>query len=253
MGVKDRIIVALDVDDLQNALELVGGLKNHVGYFKVGLQLIYECLAGIICPELERKAVSHLVQVRRLFNAIGEQLFMDTKLNDIPNTLIGASRALAKIKMKMFNFHASSGILAMAGCVDNQGGALALAVTILTSLGEDNAHLIFGAPSKAKTIQFARDAVHAGANGIVCSPLELKAIGGEKELGNLITVVTSIRPDWAPAKDQKRTGTPTQAIKDGANYLVVGRPITDPPQEVGSPVQAASLIAKEIESALKTM
>jgi orotidine-5'-phosphate decarboxylase len=150
----------------------------------------------------------------------------------------------------MFNVHASAGIEAMRVAVNNKRESLVLAVTILTSLEEDNAHLIFGAPIKAKVLQFARDAEIAGVDGIICSSKELELLAGQEELRGLIKVTPGIRPEWATAGDQKRVMTPGEAIKAGADYLVIGRPITKPPEEIGSPVDAAQKIAQEIFAAL---
>ena len=125
---------------------------------------------------------------------------------------------------------------------------LVLAVTVLTSLGEYDTYLIFGAPSKAKVLQFARDAKIAGCDGIICSPQELEFLGNYPELRGLLKVVPGIRPKWSVTGDQKRIMTPSDAIKAGADYLVIGRPITNPPKEVGSSVEAVKRIIEEIES-----
>jgi orotidine-5'-phosphate decarboxylase len=151
----------------------------------------------------------------------------------------------------MFNVHASAGIEAMMAAVQNKGISQVLAVTILTSLEENNAHLIFGAPSKAKVLQLARDAKIAGVDGIICSPQELELLGKQKELAGLLKVTPGVRPEWAAAGDQKRIMTPGDAIVAGATALVIGRPITKPPQEVGTPADAARRIADEITEALE--
>jgi orotidine-5'-phosphate decarboxylase len=151
----------------------------------------------------------------------------------------------------MFNVHASCGIEAMMAAVKNKGQSQVLAVTVLTSLEENNAHLIFGSPSKAKVIQFARDAMLAGIDGIICSPQELELLGKQKELAGLRKVTPGVRPEWASVGDQKRIITPGDAILAGATELVIGRPITKPPSEVGAPVDAAKRIAEEIAAALE--
>lgn len=184
-----------------------------------------------------------------------------------------ASKAVSAIGVKMFNVHASAGMVAMIEAKKNAGYTpypqhpelrgvddlvdhgdwqrpLVLAVTVLTSLEENNAHLIFGAPTKAKVLQFARDAKIAGCDGIVCSPQELEFLDNHSELSGLFRVVPGIRPKWSVVGDQKRIMTPADAIKAGADYLVIGRPITDPPKEVGTPVDAVKRIIEEIESVL---
>ncbi len=252
---KDRIIVALDVDSLDKAKSLVESLAPHVGCFKVGLEL----LTAVGAP-----------QVVGFVHSLGGQVFYDGKFDDIPNTVGGAAKAVASLKVKMFNVHASVGVEAMMAAVANSvfvqedwppghdyGGpsnvhrSLVLAVTVLTSLEENNAYLIFGAPTKAKVLQFARDAKIAGCDGIICSPQELELLGKQKELSGLLKITPGVRPEWAAAGDQKRIMTPAEAIKAGADYLVIGRPITKPPEEIGGPVEAAKKIAEEIAQVLE--
>ncbi len=235
MEAKDRIIVALDVDSLEKAKPLVESLVPHVGCFKVGLELL-TAAGGPIAVEVVQ--------------SLGGQVFYDGKFDDIPNTVAGAAKAVAGLKVGMFNVHASAGIEAMMAAVANKGRSLVLAVTVLTSLEENNAYLIFGGPSKAKVLQLARDAKFAGCDGVICSPQELELLGKQKELEGLLRVTPGVRPEWAVARDQKRIMTPTEAIKAGADYLVIGRPITKPLEEIGTPVDAAKKIAEEIAAAL---
>lgn len=236
MKAKDRIIVALDVDSLDKAKALVESLAPHVGCFKVGLEL----LTAVGAPK-----------VVEFVHSLGGQVFYDGKFDDIPNTIGGAVKAVAGMNVRMLNVHASAGIEAMMTAVANQGQSLVLAVTVLTSLEENNAHLIFGGPSKAKVLQFARDAKIAGCNGIICSPQEIGLLGKQEELRGLLKVTPGVRPEWAAAGDQKRIMTPTEAIKAGADYLVIGRPITKPPAEIGTPINAAKKITREISLGLK--
>ncbi len=235
MDVKDRIIVALDVSSLDKAKSLVEALAPHVGCFKVGLEL----LTAVGAP-----------QVVEFVHSLGGQVFYDGKFDDIPNTIGGATKVVAGLNVKMFNVHASAGIEAMMSAVANKGQSLVLAVTVLTSLEENNAHLIFGNPSKAKVLQLARDAKLAGCDGIICSPQELELLGKQKELGSLMKITPGVRPEWASAGDQKRIMTPAEAIKAGATALVIGRPITKPPTEIGTPEDAAKKIAEEISAVL---
>ena len=253
MKAEDKIIVALDVDDLEKAKSLIEELAPYVGCFKIGLELI----SSVGGP-----------QAVRFVHGLEGEVFYDGKFKDIPNTIGRASRAVSALGVKMFNVHASAGIEAMRAAVENVVGApnvirvgdrdilninvwrtpLVLAVTVLTSLGEYDTYLIFGAPSKAKVLQFARDAKIAGCDGIICSPQELEFLGNYPELRGLLKVVPGIRPKWSVTGDQKRIMTPSDAIKAGADYLVIGRPITNPPKEVGSSVEAVKRIIEEIET-----
>jgi len=251
MKPEDRIIVALDVDSPDSAISLVKDLAPHVGLFKLGLQFINAMLASIIVPKEEPEAVNNLQRIRELFELLDGNVLWDGKFKDIPNTIIGASEEVGKIGVEMFNVHASGGIEMMRAAVGNKAaGQKVLAVTVLTSLAEDDAHLIYGAPSKAKVIEFARWAKIAGVDGLICSPQELGVLGERKELDGLLRVTPGIRPKWAVKGDQSRIMTPADAVKAGVDYLVIGRPIRQPPKEISGPVEAAKKIAEEIAEAL---
>lgn len=230
----EQIIVALDVKDLDSAKSLVEQLAPYVGCFKIGLELI----TSVGGPQ----AVDFI-------HELGGDVFYDGKFDDIPNTVGGASKAVAGLNVKMFNIHASAGVEAMMAAVANKGYSLVLAVTVLTSLEENNAHLIFGAPSKAKVLQLARDAKIAGCDGIICSPQELELLSRQKELDGLLKITPGVRPEWAAVGDQKRVMTPAEAIKAGATALVIGRPITKPPAEIGTPLDAVKRIIDDIAEA----
>ena len=233
MEAKERIVVALDVDSLDKALELVEELHPYVGYFKVGLEL------------LTNEGAPKVVQA---IKEAGGKIFYDGKFKDIPNTVAGASKAVAKLGVDMFNVHASGGVEMMKAAVDNKGESKVLAVTVLTSLSEEDAYSIYGAPSKGKVIEFARWAKIAGIDGLICSPQELQVLGKQKELDDLLRVTPGVRPEWAARGDQKRVMTPGEAVKAGADYLVVGRPITKPPSDIGNSIAAAKMIAEDIKA-----
>lgn len=231
MDPHERIIVAVDVDNLDKAYRLVESLAQHVGCFKVGLEL----LTAVGAPK-----------VIEFFRSFGTKIFYDGKFHDIPNTVGGAARAVASYGVAMFNVHASAGIEAMMTAVANKGQSRVLAVTVLTSFDENNAQLVFGAPSKARVLQLARDAKLAGCDGVICSPQELELLGKQAELRGLLKVTPGVRPAGAAVGDQKRVMTPGKAVKAGADYLVIGRPITG----VDDPADAAQRIAAEIAGAL---
>ncbi|MDO8461961.1 MAG: orotidine-5'-phosphate decarboxylase [Deltaproteobacteria bacterium] len=231
MTPSDRIIVALDVDNLEKAKGLVEGLSPHVGCFKVGLELITAAGAP---------------QVVKFIHTLGGEIFFDGKFDDIPNTVGAASKAVAAMGVKMFNVHASCGIESMKAAVANKGKSLLLAVTVLTSIDEKTCQHIFGKSPAEKVLQLALDAAEAGVDGIICSPKDLSSLSKESKLKNLMKVTPGVRPDWASKGDQKRTMTPAEAIRAGATALVIGRPITSPPTEIGTPVDAAKKILEEI-------
>ena len=239
---KGRIIFALDVSSLDEADELIKLLAPHVGLFKAGLELITaEGPERVIKFIHERKA----------------RVFVDVKFHDIPNTVGNASANMAKFGACMFNVHASGGIDMMRAAVKSRyAGKLpvnVLAVTILTSLGEDQNHLTYGDPVKAKVLQLARDAKMAGVQGLICSAQEAKMLKERPELAGLFLVTPGIRPAWSAKNDQKRIVTPKDAVLAGTDYMVIGRAIRTPPEEVGGPVEAVKLIVEEIQSAEKEL
>lgn len=238
---EDRLIVAIDVPTEQQARELIEQLSPRVKRFKIGLELITNIgrAAAVACAE-----------------DYGAEVFYDGKLDDIPNTVKGAAKAIVGTPgVTMFNIHASAGIDAMLAVVEVAHGLpkpiQVLAVSVLTSLDEHNAHLIFGAPVKAKVLQLARDAKLAGCDGMICSPEELEVLVPRKELRGMFYACPGIRPEWYPQQDQRRTLTPGAAIRAGVTYPIVGRPILQP--KGMTMLEAADRIIEEIDHELTLM
>lgn len=231
MAGKDNIIFALDADSLAKVTPYVEALSPYVGYFKVGLELMTSQGAPTVVNHIHRH---------------GGQIFFDGKFNDIPHTIGAASRAISNLGVKMFNVHASSGKEAIRAAADNKGSSLLLVVTVLTSMDDAESERIFGTIAQNKVIQFAHDAKEAGADGVICSPQELELLAQVPEFKGLLKVTPGVRPSWSEANDQKRTLTPSEAIRMGGTHLVIGRPISNPPRGVGSPIDAAKKIIEEI-------
>ncbi len=243
---KSKIIVAMDVTNLTLAAGVLLTLQNEVGRFKLGLELIFSILADVLTgggKGLDPIALKSLNEYRHL-------LILDAKLLDIPNTLQGTTDQIRRIEPAMFMVHASAGIEAMKKVAVRRGKADVLAVTVLTSHGEEDCQHIYGAPCRAKVLEFAHDALIAGVQGLICSPQDLSILTQRPELDTLLKVCPGVRPEWAAVGDQRRVMTPREAILAGADYLVIGRPIINPPKEVGTPVEAARRIAQEIQEAL---
>lgn len=234
MKPKDRIIVALDVPTIDEAKVLAVILNHCVGMFKVGLEL------------LTGKGSERVMNV---LNSVGVKVLYDGKFMDIPNTVASASREVARLGAYAFNVHACGGVEMMKAAVANKGACRVLAVTVLTSISDDACIQIYGDTSATVVPFFARMAKDAGVDGIICSPKELVLLKSEAYLAGMTFITPGIRPTWAAVGDQKRIMTPGEAVRAGADYVVVGRPITRPPEEIGSPVEAAKLIVKEIEEA----
>ena len=230
----DRLIVALDVPTAPEALHWVRRLKKcGVTRFKVGSELF--TAAG---PEIVKK-----------INAKGGRVFLDMKYFDIPNTMAGAVRQAAKLKPFLINVHALAGPRAMRECAKALkkagGGAKLIAVTILTSF--DAAELEkanIKAPTQKTVVNLTRAALDSGLAGVVASSEEIAKL--RQRFGEKFLVGTpGVRPAWAAKNDQVRTATPLKAIKDGADYIVVGRPILS----ARRPADAAKKIIEEIETA----
>lgn len=241
---QQRIIVALDVATEKEAVDLVLELRNSVGLFKVGLELINSVGIGIVQKIIE----------------FGGEVFYDGKFNDIPNTVAGASRAVTKLAVRMFNVHTMGGLEMMKVAVKaakeeasmlRTGRPLVLGVTMLTSINQAimNQQLRVLGDIEAQVVHLAKLADEARLDGVIASPHEIEAI--RKNIFRPMLIVTpGVRPSWAAAQDQRRIMTPGEAILRGASYLVIGRPITKPPAEIGTPVDAAKQVAEEIATAL---
>lgn len=228
---KECIVVALDVDTLDKAKKLVDELAPYVGAFKIGLELMHR-VGG--------------PQATAAIHDAGGLVMYDAKLHDIPNTMAGATIAIAELGVRMFTVHASAGRESVAAAVNKAGRSKVVGVTVLTSIDTGECIEIFGAEPSVKVRQFAETLVSVHAHAIVCSA---------KEVGNLtdlplLRITPGIRPAWAEKGDQKRVLSAGDAIRAGAQVLVIGRPITNPPAEVGTPRDAARRILEEVSEAL---
>ena len=231
--IRDRLIVALDLPDADEAVVLAADLRGYVRRVKVGLMLF---TAG--GPRV----------VRRL-QAFGFGIFLDLKLYDIPHQIVGACREIAELGVDMFTVHASGGMEMMRAAVEaaaegaKEAGTprpAVLAVTVLTSLDDDDLHMAgIERRSREQVLTLARVAREAGADGVVCSPEEASDV--REALGADTLIVTpGVRPTWSAKDDQVRIATPAEALAAGASHLVIGRPITG----AKDPVAAVERIAK---------
>jgi orotidine-5'-phosphate decarboxylase len=231
-----RLIIALDYPDLDPALSIARRIGPHVGMLKVGLELF---------TSVGPPAISEL-------RKLGARVFYDAKLYDIPNTVAGAAAAAARLGVSMLNVHALGGRAVMQAAREGaRRGAdqaalpppLLIAVTLLTSLGEQEVkqELAISGGIQHAVARLASLARDAGLDGVVCSVQEvpnIKRLCGK----DFLTVTPGIRPAWAAPDDQARVDTPRRALAAGADYLVVGRPITG----ADDPEQALSRLVAEI-------
>jgi orotidine-5'-phosphate decarboxylase len=205
------VYVALDVPDLTTAQAIITDLGPPHGYgIKLGLEL---CTA---------------VGLPQLLQALDPRIpkFIDLKLNDIPNTVANTVHILSQMGAKIINLHAACGEKAMKAAAAVKGDALLFAVTALTSLTDYDCECIFGATANKVVNRFAMMAVDSGIDGLICSAKDLQNHDLPK---TLMYLTPGIRPTWAATNDQARITTPHDAIQLGADGIVIGRPITNPP------------------------
>lgn len=230
-----RLAFPLDYANLETARTAARGLADCVGVFKVGLELFVK----------EGPAAIQLGQ------ELGRDVFLDLKLHDIPATVESAVASAAALGVKYLTVHAFGGAEMIERAVKRaereSPNLTILVVTVLTSLSAaDLVSMAVGSTPDEQAVRLARMAAGAGARGFVCSPAELAAV--RTAVGSEAVIVTpGIRPSGTAANDQKRTGTPREAIRDGANILVVGRPIRD----AANPPAAARSVLAEITEAIR--
>jgi orotidine-5'-phosphate decarboxylase len=231
---RERLIVALDVPDATSAMRLVAELEGTCSWFKVGLELFVAAGPAVLEPIVGR----------------GHNVFLDLKLHDIPNTVAGAVRSAAGLGVRMLTVHAGGGPAMLAAAKNALAGVAnppeLLAVTVLTSMDAEQLHAVGVDRAASSQVEvLARIGWDAGIRGFVCSPQEVEAVrrltGPEGVL-----VIPGIRPAGAAVGDQKRVAGPADALRLGASYLVVGRPIT----LADDPAKAAAGILEEMAGAL---
>ncbi len=228
---KEKIIVALDVDDLGKLKQHVTQLSSHFNCFKIGL----EAMTQFGAPQLVDWIHSQNARV-----------FLDGKFNDIPNTIEKASQAAARLNVFMFNVHASCGPKAIEAAAKHKGQSKLLVVTVLTSMNDQDCQGIFKRNCDDAVIEFSKMAKNCGADGVVCSSKELRLLSSDKTFDDFLKVTPGIRPSFSKLDDQSRTMTPKEAILSGASYLVMGRPILNPPNGM-SVFEALEKIEKELQ------
>jgi len=238
---KDRIILALDVDTLEEVETLVNELKDYVGYFKIGLPLI----------------VSYGFDAVRLIEKLGGKCYYDSKFHDIPNTVQKACISLVKNNIHFFNIHIQGGSKMISGSVKAVKAAakrldkeppIILGVTLLSSFGQRTltTELCVEKNIEDYVLQLAKVAKESGLDGVVASAEEAKRIRKEINDDDFIIVCPATRPTWASVNDQVRVDTPREAILSGVDYMVIGRPIITAENRIA----AAKLIIDEISTAL---
>lgn len=235
-----KVIIALDVDTKQAALSLVRKLPN-AQIFKVGLTL-FTSEGPLLVREIQSR---------------GKKIFLDLKLHDIPHQIAGAVKAGIGLGVHMMTLHASGGKEMMAKAAETAAREAELrhsdkpflfAVTVLTSLKEDQLRDI-GMDERVfeQVLRLAKLAKESGMDGVVCSPQEIDII--KKEIGRDFLVVSpGIRPIWSAAQDQKRILTPGEAIEKGADYMVIGRPIT----QAANPADAFVKVMEELDGSINS-
>ncbi len=227
------IILAVDTSDIDIALQWIDATRESVSVYKLGLEFyLTHGFSG----------------VQKVKESTGVEIFLDLKLHDIPNTVAGASRAISALSPRFLTVHASGGRAMITAAAQAVPHIDITAVTILTSLSEEDLFEIgYASNALESAVALAKMSVQAGAKAIVCSPLEIEAIRGA--VGAQIHIITpGVRPaGTAGGDDQARTMTPRKAIDSGASFVVIGRPITGAWKDGASAMRsAAKAIADEI-------
>ncbi|VAX24419.1 Orotidine 5'-phosphate decarboxylase [hydrothermal vent metagenome] len=236
---KDRLIISLDVPSRDSAMRVVESLNGSVRWVKVGSQL-FTAEGPKVVADLKKA---------------GFNVFLDLKFHDIPNTVASAGRSAVDLGVDLFNVHAMGGSAMMKKTVEELSSYCEktrkpkpkiIAVTVLTSMNADDLKEIgFNSQPDEMVLRLARLAKESGLNGVVSSPWEVSAIKSAMGEGFLV-VTPGVRPSWAVKDDQVRIKTPAEAIKEGADMLVVGRPVL----KADNPADSANRIIDEINSAL---
>ena len=229
---KEKIIVALDVPNLASAASLVDELGETISWVKIGLQLF----------TAEGPPIVHAMKTR------GLNVFLDLKFHDIPRTALEAVRSAVALGAGMATIHLSGGSPMVRSAIEGSKNSslLVLGVTVLTSLDDEQLNeLGIQRTTEQQVVELVALGRRCGLRGVVCSPLEIAAL--RSKFGNSLTIVTpGVRPSDTSVDDQRRVMAPADAVRAGADFLVIGRPIT----AAASPRQAAARIAEEITDAL---
>jgi orotidine-5'-phosphate decarboxylase len=236
--VKEKIIVALDVETAGAARQIIDEIGGEVGAFKIGLQLFTAAGASFVREIVEQNI----------------KLFLDLKFHDIPNTVAAASVEVARLGVWMFNVHALGGGEMMRRTVENVREVCAkenlrvpkiIGVTVLTSSNQETLKEIgIEREIEREVLNLAQLTAKCGLDGVVASPLEVEKIRSNVENKDFLIITPGIRPGFATNDDQKRVMTPKEALSQGADYLVIGRPIT----ERADKLSAVRQILEEIET-----
>ncbi|MCX6421092.1 MAG: orotidine-5'-phosphate decarboxylase [Actinobacteria bacterium] len=207
------IAIALDAPDLETLRAWVSQTSEYVTTMKVGLEVF--CRDGHAAISAARDAATTPVDI-----------FLDLKLHDIPATVAGAARAIASAQPRFLTVHASGGPAMIAAAAEALPDTLITAVTVLTSLDDTDLDAIgLVGPPESAVVRLAKMATAAGARALVCSPQEVAAVRHAVGAG-IVLITPGVRPAGGATDDQRRVATPEQAIADGADLLVIGRPIT---------------------------
>jgi len=229
MTADPRLIVPLDVPTTDEARRMVETLGESVSFYKVGLELF---------------ATDGMVLAREL-KAQGKQVFLDWKLHDIGVTVQRAAAALADTACDLLTVHGEPQVMASAVRGRGRSGLKVLAVTVLTSLSDEDLREVgYVDGARALVERRIHQAIHAGCDGVVASPHEAdlaRSLGGK----DFLVVTPGVRPDWAAKNDQARVATPVEALRSGASHIVCGRPIT----AANDPRAAAERIVAEMAGA----
>jgi len=246
---KDRIIFALNTSDFVRAHCLITLLSNHVGYFKFGPELTCAMLASMFCPS-DAVAIDNMVKIRAIFNEAKGRIFWDGRLVGIAGTIGPTLKILSDLGVCMLSVQAEQGKKSITAAIDNKGKSMLFAATPRSSVDHEECYRVRSMTSKQST-RLMQIAELSGIDGVICSSHETANI--RLHVPESIIATRDVRPNWVSVKNRKKVITPGEAILAGADAVIIGKPISQPPNFIGDPTRAAEQIVLEIEAALEKL
>ncbi len=240
---KDHIIFAMNTPDLFRAKCLASMLSGRVGYIKFGPEMNSAILASLLCPS-ENVAFENLMKIRSIFNAAEGRILWDSRLVGIANSIGPTVKMLSDIGVSMLSVQAAQGLKSINAAIENKGRSLLFAATPRSSIDHEERRKI---DNTVLNRQVAR-LKDLGIDGVICSSHE--TAGVRAHLPGALIATRDVRPAWVEVKNRSKFITPGEAIAAGADFVIIGKPISSPPSAIGDPTRAADQIISEIIEAL---
>lgn len=244
---KDRVIFALNTSDFVRAECLVKLLSSHVGYFKFGPELTCAMLASMFCSS-DAAAIDNLMKIRSIFAEAKGRIFWDGRLAGIAGTVGPTTRTLSDLGVSMLSVQGEQGVRSIVAATENKGRSLLFAATPRSSVDHEDCRQPKSLALSKQVMRLMQTVADKGIDGVICSSHETADI--RLHAPGLLIATRDVRPGFIPVKNRSKVITPSEAIAAGADAVIIGKPISQPPSDVGGPVRAAEQIVEEIAEAL---